>query len=288
MLTLWQFVFNGLVVGGLVGTAALGITAIFGVWRFANVAQGDFMTFGAYIAWVLNIAGLGLWWAGALAVLTTMALGGALAFGVFRPLARQGPIRLLVASIGVSLFVRYGVAAIFGSAVQSYNVPLTRDWNLWGQVLVSPVDMVILAVVTTAMVAYYLLLFHTRLGVRMRAAAEVPDLARVIGVSVERVALFTFVIAAGLAGIGGVLLGLFSVLTPDMGWELVISAFSAAILGGIGNPFGAVAGAMLVGVTEQVAVFWVPDQYTVAVGFAILILTLILRPQGLFGVTQRA
>jgi neutral amino acid transport system permease protein len=141
---------------------------------------------------------------------------------------------------------------------------------------------VVLALAILAISGLHFLLQHTKIGKAMRAVADDIDLARVTGIDVERVVLWTWIIAASLTGLGGQMLGLVTVIRPDMGWFLILPMFAAVTLGGIGNPYGAIAGAFIIGIAQEVSVPIVGSQYKLAIALILMVLTLLFRPQGLF------
>lgn len=278
-----QSILNGVIDGSVIAVAALGITLIFGISRFANVAHGDLMTLGAYVALLVNRT---------FAANFVVATAAAMAFGVlaaivvyrvvFRPVERGSIVTLLITSIGLALVIRNGIAFLWGFNIQGYNIPPQRPWQFLG-LRATPTEVAILAASLVCMAAFFILLRGTRLGREMRAVSDLPDLARVTGINSHSVIQWTWIWAMLTASLAGVLLGAKTVLTPNLGWDLLLPAFAAAILGGIGNPLGAVTGAFIVGVSEELSTYVIAESYKQAAAFAILILALLWRPGGLFG-----
>jgi neutral amino acid transport system permease protein len=143
-------------------------------------------------------------------------------------------------------------------------------------------DLIVVALALLAILGLHFLLQNTKIGKAMRAVADNVDLARVSGINVERVVIWTWVIAGSLTALGGGMLGLTEAVRPNMGWFLILPMFASVILGGIGNPYGAIAGALIVGVAQEVSTFWLPSEYKLAVALLIMLLVLLVRPQGLF------
>ncbi len=280
-----QLVVNGLVDGLFIGMAALAVTLVFGIARFPNAATGDMMTAAAYMGLIaqqatgsLILAGIGGMAGGAVLALLTERL-------VYRRLAGRAVVSLLVASIGVAFVIRAVLGLVFGQAQAVYDVPLTRAHLYW-RVRLTPMDLQISVVVIAALAAVFLLLYRTGIGRQMRAVADNRDLARVSGVRPDRVMVAMWLVAGLIAGLAGVMLGIRTVVEPELGWSMLLSAFTAAILGGIGSAPGAVLAGLLLGVAQEVSTPFVGFSYKIAVAFAIMLLVLLFRPSGLFGARE--
>jgi branched-subunit amino acid ABC-type transport system permease component len=283
-----QTIANGIVNGSVLALAALGLTLAFGIARFANVAHGDLLSLGAFVALFLNqdlgqnlvVSLLG-------GIAAAVVVGLVVYRGVYRPLARQSSVTLLLASIGIGMFLRYLIVFIWGSELQTYRVPTERAMTLLGGLKLTRIELLVIASSALLMFALHLFLTRTRMGKEMRAVADLPDLAKVVGISPDRVTSWMWAISSALAAVAGVMFGVKNVLTPYMGWDLLLSAFAAAILGGIGNVYGAMLGGLLVGVSEELAMLVVQPTYKSGVAFIIMILVLLLRPTGLMGGRSR-
>ena len=188
----------------------------------------------------------------------------------------------LVASIGVAFFARSLLTFSVGQDQLALQVPMARAWN-FGGIRVLPLDLVVAAVSIVAMALLFALLRLTPVGRHMRAVADNPDLARASGIRANRVLLVLWAVVGALCALGGILSGAKAVVSPELGWEQLIPAFAAMILGGIGSPAGAVAGAVLLGIAQELSVPLVGPSYKIAIAFAVLLLVLLLRPRGLFG-----
>lgn len=278
-----QPVLDGLINGSVYALVALGLTLAFGIARFANVAHGDFVTLGAYVTlWGVQGAGLGLLPATGVGVVASVATGLLVATLVYRPLARRARIASVIASIGVALVIRHALIFVAGTQQYTFPLPIRRASQVLGLRL-TPKDATILAVAVLLMAALHLGLQRTRVGKDMRAVADDPALARVAGIRADRVVSVMWVWSLVLAAAAGVLLGVKTVVTPYMGWDLLLSAFAAAILGGIGNPYGAMAGGVLIGVSEELTTLVLPPAYRTGVAFLIMTGVLLVRPTGIFG-----
>ena len=274
---------TGVLIASLLSLAAVGLSLSFGVARFANVAHPDFMMLGAYATFAYNVVlGWSFWAAAALGITTALIIGVAVAWLAFDKLPVSGNVQLLVVSIGVSFVLRHVALLIFGATPAQFAVPLQRPW-VWGPVRLTAYQIATLLVAGALILGVHLLLTRTRLGRILRAMADNPMLCQVSGVDVDRARLAMWAIVVLLGAVAGILFGLNLVLQPNMGWDLIIPIFAAAILGGIGSPYGALAGAVTLGVALEWSTLVIPFQYKEMVAFAVMALCLLLRPRGLFG-----
>lgn len=273
---------TGALVASLLALAAVGLSLSFGVARFANVSHPDFMMLGAYATLVYNVhLGWPFWMAAALGIATALVLGVAVAWLAFDILPVSGNVQLLVVSIGVSFVLRHVVLLIFGANPTQFAVPLQRPW-VWGPIRLTVNQMATLIVAGVLVLATHLMLSRTRLGRVLRAMADNPSLAEVTGVDTRRARLAMWAIAVLLGAVAGILFGLNLALQPNMGWDLIIPIFAAAVLGGIGSPYGALAGALTLGLALEWSTLVMPFQYKEMVAFAVMALCLLVRPRGLF------
>ncbi|RMF89251.1 MAG: branched-chain amino acid ABC transporter permease [Methanobacteriota archaeon] len=282
---LLQYVVNGLILGGIIGLTAIGLTLVYGILRLANFAHGDYLTIGAYLAYLYSVTlGMSMPAAFAAAIASSAAMAVAIDRMVWRPMRRRraGLIPLLITSIGVAFVLRNLVILLWGNAIRTYGYVVEEGMEIYG-LRITAVQLWILVSVFLLMFLVHYLLTYTRLGKAMRAAADNTDLAEVSGIDVEGVITRTWLIAAALACTGGIMLGLDTHIKPIMGWSLLLPIFAAVILGGIGNPYGAIAGGMIIGMSQELSVIVIPAHYKPAVSFAIMIAILFLRPEGLFG-----
>jgi branched-chain amino acid transport system permease protein/neutral amino acid transport system permease protein len=278
-----QYAFNGIVTGGILALPAVAFSLLWRLLRFPNFAVSTYLTVGAFAAFALN---RGLGWPLEAAWLAALATTGAVALAIdrvaFRPMRDRRPFALAIASIGVAFVLENAVRFAWGNDYRSYDVAVTRAMN-WAGLRVGREQLLILGVAVVLMLLAQLFLVRTRLGIAMRATAENPALASIKGIPTERViALATFG-GGALAGGAGVFLGLDANVDPLMGAGLIISVFAAAILGGIGSAPGALAGALVVGLIEEVGTLVVPPTYKTAIGFCVILAVLLVRPTGLAG-----
>ena len=282
---------NGLVEGSVIALPALALTLVMAIGRFPNAATGDVLTLGAYLAVGVQAAliasGVQASLANMAAATLAAALGCALVsvlawYCIFRRLSRAAMVASLLASIGLAFLLRSLITLVAGHDQRTFTLPLTRAWNFSG-VRLLPSDLAIALIAAVVLALVFAWLRFGRSGRLLRAIADNPDLARLSGIRSQRLMVLLWALAGALAGVGGVLLGVKSVVMPELGWELLLPAFAAMILGGIGSPGGAVAGALLMGVGQELSVPLVGPSYKIAVAFGVLVLVLLVRPAGLFG-----
>ncbi len=277
---------NGLIEGLVVALPALAMTLVMGVNRFPNAAAGDFMTTGAYVAvGVQLLGGLPLWAAALVAMVVTALLSAGSHALIFRKLAGQPMVSSLLAAIGLGFVLRSLISFFAGHDQRTFDLPLVRAWN-FGGVRVLPSDLAVAGIALVSLAVVFVLLYRTSFGRQLRAVADSPDLARASGIRAGSLLRSLWLLVGALSAIGGVLLGMKAVVTPEFGWESLIPAFAAMVLGGIGSPVGAVLGAVLICVAQELSVPLLGPSYKLVLSFAVLALVLLLRPAGLMGRVQ--
>ena len=282
-----QTVVFGLVEGSVIAVGAVGLTLSYGVTRFINFAYGEFLTYGAYLAVFLagGLIGLSLPLpvAAVVAVVLVAGLGVAVSRVFFEPLSGRGALPLLITSIGVSFVLRNALQAWVGVDARQLPIPLVRPMEFFG-VRVTPVELVVAGVAVATMVAIHLLLQRTMLGKTMRATSGNRSLAETAGIDTTRVVRQTWFISAGAGGLAGILYAaLFSPFRPGVGFGYLIVVFAATLLGGIGRPYGAMLGAFLIGLAMNFGSAFLSPNYTRAYAFLILVVVLLVRPEGIRG-----
>lgn len=279
-----QIIFNGIAVGSIIALGAIGLTLSLGILKLSNFAHGDFMTLGAYITWVFNTQQkFNLWLSlilGAIATVLGMLLSEQLLWKPMRS-RRADPTTLIIISIGLALFIRNGILFIWGGSNLRYAVPLVQALD-FGGIKIAYYRIIVIALAMVAMIALHLILTKTKVGKAMRALADNLDLAKVSGINVQRVVIYTWVITGIFTASSGVMYGLITNIRPNMGWFLLLPMFAAVILGGIGNPYGAIAAGLIIGVAQELSVLFVGANYKLAVALLLMIIILLVRPQGLF------
>ncbi|TMJ38238.1 MAG: branched-chain amino acid ABC transporter permease [Alphaproteobacteria bacterium] len=279
----------GLALGSIYALGAIGISMIFGILRFAHFAHGDVMTLGAY-ATLTAVWALGLHPLLALPVGIAFAILAALLVDrvFYKPLRELPTIYTVIASFGVALIFRSSVQLIWGSQNEVFIRGVQKPLVVFDLFRVSLLHVESIAIIVLSAIALHYFLSRTRTGRSMRAVSDNPELARVAGLDTEKVVRSTWIIGASLAAIAGVLAGLDTNIQPNLGWNLILPMFAAAILGGIGKPMGALLGGMVIGLIEELSSYpWITDEplinpsYKTATAFFIMVVLLIFRPQGL-------
>ncbi|HTR06968.1 MAG TPA: branched-chain amino acid ABC transporter permease [Paraburkholderia sp.] len=292
MSTFLQFVVEGLTIGSFYALVALGYTMVYGIIRLINFAHGDLFMVGAFVGWTalgtlaaarLPLA-LALVVAFAASMLATGALGVAIARVAYQPLLRAPRLSILITALGISLLLENGVLIAYGAGFRTYPHLLTQTGFDVLQVHITFAQVGIVAASFALMLGLYLFVHHTFIGTAMRALAIDQDAARLMGIDVERLIQLTFFIGSALAAVAGVMEGLFyTQINFFMGFVLGLRAFTAAVLGGIGNIPGAMVGGFLIGLLEAFGAGYVSSQWTDVFVFGVLIAVLVVKPTGLFG-----
>ncbi len=280
--SLLQAVLNGIVSGAILTLPAMGFSAIFAVLRYPSFAVGALATFGAYAGWLANARwGWPVEWALPMAFVVAAAVGTLAEWVAIRPLEKSGALMMSVASLALSFLLENLLRFSFGNDLRGFDLPLLRDLT-FGPLRMGPQQIKNMALALAVMLGVWAFLRLSNTGRAMRAVADNPDLARLRGIRPARVAMITVAVGSGLAGIGGMLLGLDTSIDPLTGTRLMLSIFAAAVLGGLGSIPGAVAGALIIGVVEELTVFALSPAYRTPVGFLVILLVLTWRPSGLF------
>lgn len=275
----------GLITASLLSIAAVGLSLQFSITNYINFAYGDLLTVGIYVAWFANRRlGLNIWVGLIVAVIMTAIIAWLINVFVLTPFTRRhaSPITMLIVTLGVSLVIQNAIQLIFSEQFQSYTVTSGTTLHL-GFFLFTPLqlEMLLLAIVT--MLGIHVLLRYTRLGKAMRAISDSTELARISGIRTGLILDCVWLITGGLAGLSGVVLALtVTSFTPTIGFSFLFVIFPAVILGGTGRPYGAMAGALIVGIATEVGATLIRSEYKNAIALVILIVVLLIRPQGLF------
>ncbi len=280
-----QTTINGIVAGNYFALGAVGLTLIFGVLRLVNFAHGEFLTFGAYMLILGEALGLPLVLAAVFGIIVTAVLGLALEVALWRPVRRRGAgeLQLLLLALGLAFFMRNAIGFVAGPEDRSTGADVTVGVHI-GSLLIGRVALIVTGVGIGVIILTAVALRFTSLGRQARALADSIQLAETTGINTDRVVLITWAVSAGLAGLAGIVYALpAGTVNPNLGFSLILSIFAAAVVGGVGNAYGALAGGMLIGLVQEWSTLVLAPQLKVAVGFAALILALLLRPNGLFG-----
>ncbi|HEX8012260.1 MAG TPA: branched-chain amino acid ABC transporter permease [Casimicrobiaceae bacterium] len=281
-----QLVVNGIMAGTILAVPAMGLTAIYAVLRFPNFSVASHATIGAFAGYVANAKlGLALLPSVLLAFVVAGLVGVATDEAVLKRFRSAGYITTAIASIALTIALENIVRFGFGNELRGYDLPIRRDWRL-GVIRVGPQQVENLAIAVVTMAALFGFLALTRTGKAMRAVADNPMLASIKGINAEAIGRIVSFVGMGLAGLGGMLIGLDTTIDPLTGFRSILSVFAAAVVGGLGSIPGAVVGALTIGVGEELCLLFLSPDYRSAVGFVAILLVLTLRPRGILG--QRA
>ena len=281
-----QLLINGIMAGAILAVPAIGLTSIYAVLRFPNFAIAAHATIGAFAGYVMNARfGFPILPSVVFAFAVAGAVGVITDEFVLKPFRPSGSMATAIASVALTIALESVVRFIFGNELRGYDLPIERDWR-FGDIRVGPQQVENLVIAAIAMGLLFAFLAFTRTGKAMRAVADNPMLAGIKGIDANVVSRLVNFVGMGLAGLGGMLIGLDTSIDPLTGFRAVLSVFAAAVVGGLGSLPGAVVGALTVGIGEELCLLFLSPDYRSAVGFAFILIVLTLRPRGLLG--QRA
>ena len=280
-----QLLLNGIIAGSIYALFAVGLTMVYGVFRFINFAHGELIAWGAYLALFFTRSpfSLPIYLAAPPALAITALVGLAQDRFVFSPLRHGNRITLLIASIGLSYFLRNSIRLIWGSDLQTYGLVPTRGMEFAGLSITSA-QIAMMAAAILFLAILYVILTHTMLGKSLRAVADNMALAQIMGITLKKVSVTVWVLASLFSAAGGILLAVDTNLEPMMGLTNLIKAFAAVLLGGAGNVWGALLGGLVIGIAENLSVAFISPGYKDFISFALIILMLLFRPGGIFGI----
>jgi branched-chain amino acid transport system permease protein len=282
----FQQVVSGVAIGGIFASLALALVLIYNAMGLVNFAQGEMAMLATFVALTLINRGVSYWLALPLTLLIAFAGGVAIQRAVIRPVERAPLLTLVIITLGLATLINGLAGFIFGYVPRSFPSPFSADTVDILGVFISYRDLGVIAVSGLVLLAIYVLLQRTTLGLTMRAAAHHPEASRLLGVRVSWMLALGWGLASAVGAVSGVMVAPILLLEPNMMQSIIIYAFAAAVLGGIESPLGAVVGGLIVGVTINLAGAYVPGvggDLQLAVGLAIIIAVLVLRPNGLFG-----
>lgn len=296
----FQHLTNGLTLGGIYALIALGYTMVYGILKFINFAHGDILMIGAYIGLFVFDAlrgdsPLGAWTfiSFLIAMLASASLCALLGVTIervaYKPLRKAARLAPLLSAIGVSFILSNGAAWLWGTSSRKLNYPFDNSPIYLAGVSITPHQILVLVVSALMMVGLKIFVDRSKMGKAMRATALDQDTAKLMGINSDRVISLTFAIGSALAAIGGMLIALDYKVYPTLGTMTGLKAFVAAVLGGIGNMSGAMVGGIILGLLETfgVAVLGIPQGYKDTIAFAILIIILLIKPEGLLGKVEK-
>ena len=285
-----QLLFDGILFGIMIALGALGLNLVFGTTGLTNFSHGDLLTLGAFTALILNEAGLHIIIAAPIAIVIAAVLFG---WGqnkvLWRPLRRRktGLIAMMIISIGLAIVIRYGVALFFGGAPRNFNQYAGQPGIEIGPVSTTPKALILAGLATIALIITVIWVQRSRIGKATRAVSDNPALASATGIDVEKVIAVVWTVAAGLAAFGGIYLGLTQDNIWNMGQRVLLIIFASVILGGLGTVYGAIIGALVVGVFIQLTSLVIPTEMKTVGALFVMIVILMIRPQGILGRRER-
>lgn len=283
MTLLAQYALTGVVTGCFLILATIGFSLTRQVEGFLNIAHAEMLGVSAFITWGLNsVAGWPFIPSAAVAVVATAFLGLAIGRVVYDPMRRHGPAVLLITSVGVAYVMAGMMHAIIGTGIRSLNIPLATSYRAFGLRL-TDYQMIVVALAAITGVSLALFMNRTRTGLAIRAMSANPELAASRGIDVRQTSRATWLIASGLAGLAGVVLALIATLSTDIAFNQILQILAVAILAGLGSLYSVIAAGLIVGIAMDLSVYWIPAGYRPLIAFMVVILALLVRPQGLSG-----
>ena len=285
-----QKLFDGLSFGLIIAITSLGLSLIFGTTGLVNFSHGEQVTFGAIVAWYINVEmGIHLIPATLLAILIGAAAGAILDKLLWGRLTSRGMslVAMMIVSIGLALTARSAMQLVFGGIYRPFDQYNVKEGVDYGPIRASNEDLAIIVIVLLVIVAVASMLQFSLIGKAMRAVSDNPDLAASSGIDVDRVILFVWALGGGLAALGGVLFGVQQQVHFEMGFRLLLLMFAGITLGGLGTAYGALVGSVLVGLFIELSTIWVPTELKTVGALFILIVVLLIRPQGILGRAER-
>lgn len=295
-----QAFLNALIRASVISLIAIGLTMSYKMLKFANFAHVELVALGAYLVVLFRSIGLPIVLAGILSIVVTGCIGILVDVATFKKIRNANTVTLMITSFGVGIIIQNLLRVFWGTGIRDYAIGLQRPILFLGM-RITMVQIWIIITACLSMIAFHLLLHRTRLGKAIRAIADDPALSQASGIDTEEVTRWVLFLVAGLAALGGILLGLDTQLSPRMGFAVIIPVFAATILGGIGNPYGAMVGALVLGMAENFGLYinwgriitlngllgdmslYIPTGYRIAISFGILIVVLLFYPSGIFG-----
>ncbi|GHE12986.1 hypothetical protein GCM10011381_33060 [Klenkia taihuensis] len=285
-----QLLVDGLRFGLIIAVCAVGLSLIFGTTGLTNFAHGELVTIGAIVAWYVNVqGGVPLIAATLIAMVVGAGVGALNELALWRPLRRRGTglVAALVVSIGLSLLLRYAIQIVYGGFSNPYAEYQSQRAVDYGVFTLTNRALATIVIAVVVLVLVALMLQRTKIGKAMRAVSDNRDLAASSGIDVNRVILVVWMMGGALAALGGVLLGLSDQVQWDMGFRLLLLMFAGVTLGGLGTAYGALVGSVIIGVFVQMSTLVIPDDTKYVGGLLLLIVILVIRPQGILGSRAR-
>ena len=284
-----QLIVNGIIAGAIYALMAASFSLIFNIVKFMDLSPGAIFVVSAFAAYFFNVTlKLNFGVSFVLALVVAAVTGILINYLVYKPLRDKNASTfiILLASFGVFLFVTGVILLLFGAEVRTFGLPITKGYEFFGAII-TKVQIVLIVTALILFLLLYLFMKFTRLGKAMRATADHKQIASTLGINVEWTITKTFVIASLLTGVAGILVALEQNLEHSMGFVVILKGLTASVIGGIGNVPAALIGGFLIGIVENLGIWFLPSGYKDAIAFVILIVFLLFRPSGIFGVKTR-
>ncbi len=285
----YQILVNGLIAGAIYALVAAGFSLIYSTVKFVHFAHGGVIALSAYMLYLFySMLGLPFWLAAIVAILSGSIFGVAIDYFIYRPLRkrRASPTIILVASVSVLLLLESFNLIFFGADVKSINFLDIGTGLTLGPVIITSLQIFIVASSISLLILLFAFMKYTKMGKAMRAVADNKSVAEIVGISSERIYTWSFALGSLIAGFAAVLIALEQNIEPTMGTALMIKGFTASIIGGVESVAGGVLGAFLLGLAENLGIWWLPSSYKDAIAFVILFIFLLFRPEGILGVKK--
>ncbi len=284
-----QVIVNGLIAGSIYALVAAGFSLIYSTNRFIHFAHGAVIAFAAYMLYTFfSLLNLPFSMAIVMTLLVTAVLGVGLYKLVYQSLLKKkaSMVILLIASLGLLILIENILQAVFGADIKSINAfAINQGWSIAG-ITITSLQLVIIGIALIMLGLIYGIMQKTKLGRHMRAVADNKELAAVMGINEKKIAAYSFIIGSLLGAVAGILIGLEQNIRPTMGTGLMIKGFTGAVIGSVTSVPGAVLGAFILGLVENIGILWLPSGYKDAIAFILLFIFLLWKPQGLLGINK--
>ncbi|WP_226576225.1 branched-chain amino acid ABC transporter permease [Acuticoccus sediminis] len=283
MMLFLQFLVSGFVTGCFLILATIGFSLTRRVEGFLNIAHAELIGVGAFTCWGLNaLLGVHVVVAAVVAIVVTAFLGLFVGRLVYDPIRRFGPAVLLITSVGVAYVIGGTLDGVIGTGIRTLDIPLATTYRIHG-LRITDYQLVMVALAALSAIALAVFLNATKVGLAVRAMADNPGLAASRGIDVATTSRITWLLASGLAGLAGVMLAVTATLSTDIAFHQILQILAVAILAGLGSLYAVIWSGLIVGICMDVSVYWIPAGYRPLIAFAVVILVLLVRPQGLAG-----
>jgi branched-chain amino acid transport system permease protein len=284
----FQLLFNSLIIGSIYALVASGFSLIYSTNRFIHFAHGVSVAGAGYVMFLLFvILGIPFWLSIILTIIATAALGYIMFASIYAPMRKRhsSNVVLLIASVGILILIENLILMLFGAEVKSIQRFPLHGISVFGAVI-TPLQLIIFVVSLVILCGLFLMMKRTSLGRHMRAVADNPELARIMGINSRRIQAYSFIIGSALAGVAGILIGIEQNLEPTMGTMLMVKGFTGAVIGGVTSIPASVLGSYLLGFAENFGIWYLPSGYKDAIAFGLLFVFLLFRPTGIFGLNK--